>query len=81
MTLMQVLERMTAGPCRLYHMEPPQIAEGENADLVVFNPDETFVYEKSLSKSQNSPFLGQTLYGKIHMTITDGKIVYRAAEI
>lgn len=81
MTLMQVLERMTAGPCRLYHMEPPKIAEGENADLVVFNPDETFVYEKSLSKSQNSPFLGQTLYGKIHMTITDGKIVYRAAEI
>lgn len=77
MTLMQVLERMTVGPCKLYGFKPQGIAEGEIADLVIFHPDETFVYEKSLSKSQNSPFLGQTLYGRIHMTLTNGNIVYR----
>lgn len=79
MTLMQVLERMTIGPCNLYGFHPQGIAEGEIADLVIFHPEEPFVYEKSLSKSQNSPFLGQTLYGKVHMTFTDGKMVYQNA--
>ena len=78
MSLLQVIERMTVGPATLYNFEPDSVQEGKKADLVIFNPDETFVYEKSLSKSQNSPFLGQTFYGKIHATITDGNVVYRA---
>lgn len=76
MTLMQVLECMVTGPAALYGFEPDSVQEGKKADLVIFNPDEQFVYEKALSKSQNSPFLGQALYGKIKMTITDGNIVY-----
>lgn len=76
MTLMQVLERMVTGPAALYGFEPDSVQEGKKADLVIFNPDEQFVYETALSKSQNSPFLGQALYGKIKMTITDGNIVY-----
>ncbi|MGN0132139.1 MAG: dihydroorotase [Lachnospiraceae bacterium] len=77
MTLMQVLERMTVGPAALYGFEADSIREGNKADVIVFDPEETFLYEKSLSKSQNSPFLGQTLYGKIHATVTDGRIVYQ----
>lgn len=77
MSLMEVLDRMTVGPCMLYGFHPQGIKQGEIADLVIFNPDEEFVYEKSLSKSENSPFLGSSLYGKIKMTLTDGKIVYR----
>lgn len=76
MTLMQVIERMTLGPAALYGFEPDSIEEGKRADVIIFNPEETFRYEKSLSKSQNSPFLGQTLYGKLHATIVDGEIVY-----
>lgn len=77
MTLIQVLERMTVGPCNLYGFKPQGIEEGEIADIIIFDPDAQFVYEKSLSKSQNSPFLGQAMYGKICMTLTDGKIVYK----
>lgn len=76
MTLMQVIERMTLGPAALYSFEPDSIEEGKRADVIIFNPEETFRYEKSLSKSQNSPFLGQTLYGKLYVTIVDGEIVY-----
>lgn len=76
MTLIQVIERMTLGPAALYGFEPDSIEEGKRADVIIFNPEETFRYEKSLSKSQNSPFLGQTLYGKLYATIVDGKIVY-----
>jgi dihydroorotase len=81
MSLLQVLERMVVGPAKLYGFEADSIQEGKRADVIIFHPQESFVYEKSLSKSQNSPFLGQTLYGKIHMTITDGKIVYRNPSI
>ena len=77
MTLMQVIERMTLGPAALYGFEPDSIEEGKRADVIVFNPEETFRYEKSLSKSQNSPFLGQTLYGKLYATIVDGEVVYQ----
>lgn len=77
LTLLQVIERMTIGPAALYGFEADSIQEGKRADVIVFNPEEAFLYEKSLSKSQNSPFLGQTLYGKVHVTITDGKVVYR----
>lgn len=78
MTLMQVLERMVIGPAGLYGFEPDSIREGMAANMVIFNPEETFLYERSLSKSGNSPFLGQALYGKVHMTITGGNIVYRS---
>lgn len=80
MTFMQVLERMVTGPAALYGFEPDSVQEGKKADLIIFNPDEQFVYEKALSKSQNSPFLGQALYGKIKMTITDGNIVYECGQ-
>lgn len=81
MTLMQVLERMTVGPAALYGFEADSIQEGKRADVIIFDPDKSFLYEKSLSKSQNSPFLGQALYGKIYVTITDGNIVYRDQEL
>lgn len=78
MTLMQVLTRMTVGPAALYGFEADSIQEGKRADVIIFDPEEAFTYEKSFSKSQNSPFLGQALYGRIHMTITDGRIAYRS---
>ena len=80
MTLMQVLERMIIGPAKLYKFEIDSIQEGKQADIIVFNPKEIFRYKKSFSKSRNSPFLGQALFGKIHMTITDVNIVYKADE-
>lgn len=80
MTLMQVLERMIQGPAEVYKLKVSSIQEGEAADIVIFDPEETFRYENTCSKSQNTPFLGQALFGKIHMTITDGNIVYRADE-
>lgn len=76
MELMDVLDRMIVGPARLYGMQPDTIEEEKKANLVIFNPDETFVYDHSNSKSENSPFLGERLYGKIHATIVDGEIVY-----
>ena len=50
------------------------------ADVVVFDPNKYWTYEKTRSKSSNSPWLGSKLKGKVIMTICDGSIVYDARE-
>ena len=52
------------------------IAAGTAADLVIFHPDETFIAGNYQSKSENTPFTGMELYGKIKYTICRGKVVY-----
>ena len=76
LTLMQLLEKMTANPAALYHLPGGSIESGAPADFVIFNPEEEWTVDSFASKSSNSPFKGMSLYGKIHYTICDGKIVY-----
>lgn len=75
LTLMQLIEKMSAAPARVFGLDAGSIAPGKRADLVIFAPDETWKVEKFVSRSSNSPFLGQTLFGKIHYTVAGG-VVY-----
>lgn len=52
------------------------IAPGCVADLVIFNPEETFIAGNYQSKSENTPFTGMELYGKVKYTICRGKIAW-----
>ena len=77
LTYMQLLEKMTINPASMYHLDCGYLAENGPADLIIF--DETsFVVDTFESKSDNSPFIGETLHGKIRYTICDGKIIYQA---
>lgn len=80
LTIMQLLEKMTVNPAELYGLELGTITQGARADLVIFDPSENWVVKDFESKSSNSPFVGQSLYGKIKYTICDGNIVYRDVE-
>lgn len=53
------------------------IETGCAADLVIFNPDETFTAGNYQSKSENTPFTGMELYGKIKYTVCRGKLVWQ----
>jgi dihydroorotase len=55
------------------------LAVGAAADVVLFDPNERWVFEAvaSKSKSRNTPFDGWTMHGKVHATISEGKIVFR----
>lgn len=55
------------------------IAEGEKANLCVFNLDEKIKVDDEffLSMGKSSPFAGNEYYGKCKMTICDGNIVYQ----
>lgn len=76
LTLPQLLHRMSTAPCRLYELDGGVIKEGAAADLVLFAPEEHWIVGKFVSRSSNSPFVGEELPGVIHKTICGGKIVY-----
>ena len=78
LTINELIERMTVGPAKLYHMEKEiaSVEEDRFADMVIFDPNEKFKIEKFKSKSQNSPFKGYELKGKVKFTICKGKVVY-----
>ena len=78
MSLSHFLEKLTTNPAQLYHLDAGYVAVGGKADLVIFNENELWtVGENFKSKASNSPFIGETLQGKVKYTICGGKIVYR----
>lgn len=77
LTMMELIEKMTLNPAKLYNMPYGTLKEGARADIVLFNEDELWTVEDFSSKSKNSPFIGHELYGKVKYTICRGKVVYR----
>jgi dihydroorotase len=73
-----VLERMSAGPARVFGLPVPRIEVGERANLVLIDLDATWrVGEGGFrSKSTNSWLLGETLRGSIVKTVADGRVVH-----
>ena len=78
LTLMQLMERMSRNPARLYHLPCEGIQAGAPADLVLFDENEEWTVEGFHSRSSNSPFLGRKLCGRVRYTICGGRIVYEA---
>jgi dihydroorotase len=76
--LATLLERMSAGPARIYGLEPPRVEVGARANLVLLDLEATWrVEERSFrSKSSNSWLLGETLRGKVELTFADGRLVH-----
>ena len=54
-----------------------RIAEGYDADLVVFAPDETFVVEPDALHHRHpvTPYAGQTLHGVVRQTWLRGSLL------
>ena len=77
LTMPQLIERMSAAPCRLYGLCGGRIEEGAAASLVLFHPTEKWKVSEFASKSANSPFIGEELPGVVHYTICDGRVIFR----
>ena len=78
LTLSMLLERMSAGPARIFGLRRPRIATGEQANLVLIDPSGTTrVTENGFkSRSANSWLLGRALRSRIAMTLADGAVVH-----
>jgi dihydroorotase len=80
LTLETLLERLSAGPARAYGLEPPRIAVGAPANIVLLDLSATWRVEERQfrSRSVNSWLLGKTLRGRVRMTVAAGTVAFAA---
>lgn len=76
LTLSQLIEKMSSNPARFYHLECGTLGVDKPADLVIFDENEAWTVDKFVSKADNSPFTGRTLYGKVKYTVCSGQVAY-----
>jgi dihydroorotase len=81
--LNQVIDLMTRRPAALLKLPAGTLAVGAPADVCVFDPEETWLYDTygAFSKSINSPWNKQHLKGRVKTTIVSGRIVYQNGKI
>ncbi|QEC74804.1 dihydroorotase [Mucilaginibacter ginsenosidivorax] len=71
-----LVEKLAINPREILGVDVPVIAEGEKANLVLFDIDAEWEYnsKSNVSKSVNSPFIGDTLKGKVLLTYNNKQI-------
>ncbi|RMA93188.1 dihydroorotase [Hydrogenothermus marinus] len=76
--LEKAIRVLSTEPMKKIGLKPPAIKVGETAELVIFDPFESWEVneETILSKSKNTPLLGKKIEGKVKYTFYNGKIVY-----
>ena len=81
LTPLQMAEKMSYNPAKILKLEggAGEIAVGKDADLVIFDPQASYVIDKNtfVSKSKNTPFHGRKVTGRVDMTIIGGDVVYQ----
>lgn len=70
-----LIERMAINPGKLIGVRCA-LDMDELVNMVIVDPRATWVYENSVSKSNNSPFLNREMTGQVVMTFAKGKKVF-----
>jgi dihydroorotase len=75
-----LLERMSAGPARIFGLERPRIAVGAPANLVLLDLGARWrvTADGFRSRSTNSWLLGETLQSRPVLTVAAGRVVHKA---
>jgi dihydroorotase len=79
-SLSRVVDLLTRRPADVLRLPAGRLTPGVPADVCLFDPDEKWRYDARAgqSKSSNSPWHGQTLRGRVRLTLVDGKVVHEA---
>lgn len=80
-SLSRILTLLSTQPANLLNLRGRgSLAIGAFADVVVFDPKAEWNFQASMSKSKskNTPFDGAAMLGRVHVTISEGRVVYRA---
>ena len=75
--LSKMVEKLTVNPARILGIKKGTLSVGADADVVVVNPKLKWIVtpQTLVSKSKNTPWLGQELIGKAIYTIVAGNLV------
>ena len=71
------------GPAKILGIDGGELKKGARADIAAVDLRAGYMVKRDdfISRSKNSAFIGQKLYGKIIYTISNGKIVYESGLI
>ncbi len=76
LTWSKLVDRMSTAPAKIAGIPGGSLREHEPADVIVIDPDITWKFDQSYSKSHNSPLWNKTLTGRVRNTIVGGVIKY-----
>jgi dihydroorotase len=78
LSLLELVERLTVGPARLFDLPYGRLRSGDPADLVIFDPDEVWTVDPTRfrSKGKNTPVAGWSLRGRVRATLFAGQPVF-----
>jgi dihydroorotase len=82
LTLLEAVRRLSTNPARILNVPKGTLAVGADADVVLFDPDaeRTIAAAEFLSQSDNTPFDGWKVKGRVLATWVAGKLVYQDKE-
>ena len=77
-----LVERMACSPARLFKLPGGTLRKGALADVTVFDPDAEWTVDPArfASKGRNTPYGGQTLRGRVDLTVVDGRVIHRRSD-
>ena len=80
LTFPKLIEKLSINPSRILKIDRGDISEGKTADIAIADLSEEYVIDTSKFKgrSNNCPYNGRKVTGRIKMTICSGKLVYEA---
>ena len=79
LTVPELIAKMSTVPAKLLGLDAGTIEVGKCADLCVFDPELEWTVdpEQFRSKGRNTVFRGETLMGKVVLTICEGRITFK----
>ena len=76
MNLVQLFCKLSLNPASIYGINAGELAIYRTADLVIFDTKKTFLFNKSQSKSFNTPLANREITGDVIGTISSGRFIY-----
>jgi dihydroorotase len=79
LTLDLLVRRLSTDPARTFELPVPSLSDGSAANLAVIDTTTDWVVEAGdfQSKSTNSAFTGETLRGRVRLTVAGGRVAWR----
>jgi dihydroorotase len=80
--LEKFVELVAVGPRRVLGLPVPSVEVGQRANLAIFSMDAGWTFAESdiLSKSNNTPFVGERFQGRVRGTVLGGKVHWLGKE-
>jgi dihydroorotase len=80
LSLETLLDRMSAGPARIFALERPRVAPGAEANLGLLDLEREWTVTETgfRSRSANSWLLGERLTGSVRLTVAAGRVAFTA---